>query len=424
MKLLKISLLSLFAASLLFTVGCDDDDDANPVTVTAITAAGTDLETGDPTTVDLNGASAAENVPLDAVITITFVKAVDASSVNSSSVSLTQGGAPVPSMVTVSGSAVTVNPDEDFDRGTNYVLSLSNAIKADDGGSFSAIQRSFKSAGRAGIVPPQDANQLAYFNFDNNVNSEVGGFTGVETGVSFDTDRFGQVESAARFDGDISIVEVANGDQLFTPSWTLSYWMKIDSNNHVGGHFVAGLGDVYGFFIEIGGGLGTYKFTANYSRSDGTVGANDFFFNGDGMDASNGGWEGIAYERDLSPDGLAGLIADEWVHVVITYNAATNRRSLYINGLEMETDDLSVPAGTSIFTGLTFDDSNSGTDIVGNKLAFGFNHDKESTHWNDTPWGDYNKPDANHFKGWLDDARIFDVAFTAEDVTTLYNAEK
>lgn len=423
MNLIKNSLMFLLAFGLLATIGCDDDD-VSPVSVTAITATGTDLLSGDQITVDLNASTAAENVPLDAVISITFARAIDVSTVNSTSVTLMQGGSAVAATVNASGSTATLTPTDDLERGLMYTLNLSGTIQADDGGSFTTTSRTFTAAGRAGVTPPQDNAQTAYYQLNGDALAAVGGRHGTETGITYGADRFGEVESAAYFDGDVSLIEFPNSDDLMTQDWTLSFWMKIDSAGHNGGHFVMGLGDVYGFFIEVQGHLGAMKLTARYEREDGTTTANDFFFNGDGMDAMNGGWVGIEYEIDLTATGgLGAIIDDQWAHLVLTYNSATNKRSLYVNGVHMETDNMDNTAGLNDLTGLTFDASGAGADVIGTALAFGFNHDKETTHWSDTPWGDYNKPDANHFKGWLDDVRFFSAAYTQEDVTTLYNAE-
>jgi hypothetical protein len=317
-----------------------------------------------------------------------------------------------------------LSPDNELERGLNYTLSLSSAIKADDGGSFSAITRTFTAAGRAGITPPNDANQLGYWDLNGDANADVGSNNGTEIGVTYDVDRFGEQESAAYFDGDVSLIEIPNGDMMINSSFTLSYWMRVDSAGHIGGHFVAGVGDVYGFFIEVFGSLDGMKMTMRLQKDDATTTANDFFFNGDGMDASNGGWVGIQYERDLSgTGGLGTLLDNEWAHVIFTFDGAANTRSLFINGQLMETDNLNNAPALANVTGMTYDDSGAGTDVIGTKLALGFNHDTETTHWNDTPWGDYNKPDANHFKGWLDDVRVFDVAYSEEDAMNLYNAE-
>ena len=430
MKLLKNSLFLLTAVLLFIFQGCKEEV-PEAITVLSIVAEGTDLQSGNTTTVDLNTASAVTDVPLDATIIITFNKEIDATTATSSNFMLNDGANSIAMTVNANGTSVTLSPDEDLVRGLTYSLTMAGGILGADGGSFSETTRSFTAAGRADVTPPQDAAQLAYWRLDGNAFSAVGNYDGTETSVTYGEDRFGNQASAAFFDGDVSLIEIPNGDQFLNSNFTLSFWMMVDSTNHKNGagtgnagHFVMGVGDVYGFFIEVGGTLGSMKFTGRYSKEDATTTANDFFFNGDGKDANNGGWVGVEYEKDLtSTGGLGPLIDQIWVQVVITYDAASNKRSLYIDGERMETDALGNTTGLATVNGLVFDDSGAGADIIGKSLALGFNHDKTTTHWNDTEWGDYNKPGANHFKGGLDDIRFFNVALSETEVMDLYIAE-
>ena len=434
MQLLKFRYVFILLGIFAVLSSCDNDDDDTivNVTISGITAAGTDLMTGNATTVDLNGATSAVDVPLDAVITITFSKEVDAATATSANISLSQSGTNITTTVDVAASVVTITPSAELERGLVYDLSLSAAIAATDGGAFTAIDRSFTAAGKAGIVPPNDVDQTAYFGFNGNSNSTVGNFQGSAIAVEFREDRFGNQESAAYFDGDVSLIEVPNGDQLMTQSMTISYWMKIDTTDHLNtpgtglaGHFVMGIGDVYGFFIEVTSNLQGIKKTARYTRDDGTTTANDFFINADGKDGMNGGWVGVEFEKDLtSSGGFAPILQDQWVHILFTWDHTSLKRSFYLNGELIETDNFNLTTGLLNITGMTFDDSDAGTDIIGKSLAFGFNHDQATTHWDDTNWGDYDKPGANHFKGALDDVRFFSTSFNQAEVTDLYNAER
>lgn len=430
MKILKQSFYLLLACGLFLSTGCKDDE-PDALTILSIIASGDDLSTGGAIDVDLNGSTAATNVPLEPSIAVTFSRDVDASSATTNTIMLSQGSTDVPIRVSVAGSVVTITTTNPLARGLSYTLDLDSDIQAADGGNFAGASRTFTAAGRADVVPPQSANQMAYWNFNGNANSSVGNFNGTATAVTFGEDRFGDQESAAFFDGDASIIEVANSDQLLTDNFTLSFWMWIDSTNHINangngkaGHFVMGLGNTHGFFIEVFGNIDGMKFTGQYTKEDGSLTTNDFFFNGDGKDATNGGWVGVEFERDLMPTGgLGGIIDRKWTHVVITYDASANKRSLYLNGLLMETDNLNNAPALATVNGLKFD-ATASADVIGNGLAFGFLHDLQTTKWSDTPWGGYNEPGANHFKGGLDDVRIFDTAFSDSDVMTLYNAEK
>jgi len=426
MKLVKFSFLALLATGLLF-MGCDDDDGAEPISITAISANGTDLQTGDNITVDLNSAAAATDVPLDATITVTFAKEVDAATVDASSVNLTESGSAVGASVSASGSTVTVTPDAAFARGTVYTLTITSDVAAADGGQFSQTTRQFTTAGRAEVVPPQSDKQLAYWKFDGTVNSDDGAYNGEAVALNYTEDRFGNQTSAAWFDGDASIVEVDGGDELLMDrtSFTWSYWVYVDTVDHVGGHFVMGCGNTSGFFMEIQGHTNALKLNARYTRPDGTTTGNDFFINADGMSADNGGWVGVEFEKDLSGEGgMSSLIAQQWAHLVFVYDGNTNKRSFYINGELIETDNLTNAPALADLNGITFDSSNEVGVTIGTDLAFGFLHDRATTKWENEPWGGYQFPDANHFKGYLDDVRMFEAALLESEVKELYDAEK
>ena len=433
MKLLRNSILLLIITSLAIFQACKTEEPVpDALAVLSLVANGTDLQSGSAASVDLNGASAATDVPLDAEIVVTFNKAVDAATASTSNFTLTDGSNNITVTVSASGSAVTIAPEGELTRGITYTLTLGGGLMASDGGAFTETTRNFTAAGRADIVPPQDGAQQAYWKFDGNANAAVGGNDGTEVAaITYGEDRFGNQESAVYFDGDASLIEIPNGDQLMSQNFTVSFWMRIDTNQHTNagggnaGHFVMGVGDEYGFFIEVFGNLSGMKKRSQYSRTDGSTTANDFFFNGDGKNGDNGGWIGIEYEADLTATGgLGAEIDQQWSHMVITYDGTTNKRSLYINGTLMETDALNNTTGLNDLNGLTFDATGGGTNTVGTALALGFFHDRVSTHWSTEPWGDYNLATSNHFKGALDDIRFFDVALSESEVGELYAAEK
>jgi hypothetical protein len=431
MNQIRIVFLSLLASAMLFTTGCKDDDDANALELLSILANGSDLMTGAAVSKDLNAGAAATDVPLDAVITITFDRAVDGATV-ADNINLTEAGTDVDFDHTHNGAVVTITPDEDFAKGTVYTLSIGNGVKGEDGGSFTAVTRTFTTAGRADVTPPQEGNQVAYWNFDGNANSSDGANNGTEISMTYGVDRLGDQNSAAVFDGDASLIEVPNGDVLISESMSISYWIFVDSVGHFdasgtghSGHFVMGVGDLYGFFIEVTGGVNGMKLTGRYKKADGTTTVNDFWFDANGQTGANGGWEAVEHEVDWSSSGgLAARLAQKWAHVVWVYDAATNKRHLYINGELVETDNLNIPAGLADVTGLTFDPAAGAPDVIGDALAIGYNHDRTTTHWDNEPWGDYDLPTSNHLKGMLDDLRIWNSALTASEVEDLYGAEK
>jgi hypothetical protein len=210
--------------------------------------------------------------------------------------------------------------------------------------------------------------------------------------------------------------------------------MKTNSDGHVNadgnpeGHFVLGLGGFSGFQFEINvngdAEVTNCKFANAYYTTDGTLTSEDAFFAGDGATFENGGWQGWDIQADLTGSGgVNGFLGDRWVHVVVSYDAATKLHRMYFDGQVMKGHDFNLwPEGglKTMVEGVAYRESEEITP----DLAFGFVHSPASTRWDDTPWGAYEVPTSKHFKGQLDDVRVFSTSFTPADVEDLYNAER
>jgi hypothetical protein len=59
-----------------------------------------------------------------------------------------------------------------------------------------------------------------------------------------------------------------------------------------------------------------------------------------------------------------------------------------------------------------------------NELAFGFIHSRAGTEWDNEPWGGYDFPTANHFRGQLDDIKIYHKVLTPTEIQLMYDSEK
>jgi hypothetical protein len=59
-----------------------------------------------------------------------------------------------------------------------------------------------------------------------------------------------------------------------------------------------------------------------------------------------------------------------------------------------------------------------------NELAFGFIQSRSGQLWDTEPWGGYDFPTSNHFKGQLDDVRIYHKVLTDKEIELMYNSEK
>ncbi|QHT66337.1 hypothetical protein GXP67_06530 [Rhodocytophaga rosea] len=416
-SMFKLFAFAVLMVSMVTINSCKKDEDDPPFAISS-------LKAGD---IDLNGANSATGVLANSPITATFTGNVDPTS----TVQLQRDydDANLNVTVTASGNTLTIDPAEDFGGGTLYILSL-NGIKSQKGEVLTVVDRSFTTEGS--FVP---VGQIAYWNFEDNANDVVGAYDPAAAdivAVTYVAGRKAGAGKAAEFNGDNSIIEVPNGPELMnTNNFTLSFWVKTNSSGHVNetdnptGHFVMGLGASRGFQFEIDGGYNSCKLAAQYDLGNGATASEDLWFPGDGKDANNGGWQGWDFVKDLtSTGGVPVLLKDKWAHIVCTYDAATKKGSMYINGEKMKGQDFNLwPAGEPKrgVTGLKY----AGTaPEVGNKLAFGFIYDRSSTWYSATPWGNYNVPTANHFKGQLDDVRIFHEALTAQEVKLVYDSEK
>ena len=437
MKRTKLWLSMLLVGSTMAFISCSSDDDngggAANMTISSIVADGTDLESGEDVEVDLNGANAAENVPLDASIAITFNKEVDNATATASNVTLKKGNDVVDANVSASGNTITLVPSENLEKGSNYTLSISNALKAKDGSGFAVITRDFRTAGRAEAVPPHEESQVAYWTFDGHAQDALGDYNAdTEIEIEYQADRFGAMNSAAYFDGDASIIEVENAGSLLTEteSLTVSYWLKTDSDGHVNesgdptGMFVFGLGASNGIQYEIFGSYDGSKIATSYINTDNQKLAEDMWFPSEATDNTTGGWQGWEFAKNISGENMQGLLKDNWLHVIFTYNADEKRASLYFNGEHMKTFNFNLwPDGDAkqSITGVTYNDAEP---EVYDDLAFGFIKSRRGTLFQGEPWGNYDSPTSQHFKGWLDDFRVFHAPFSSEDAKALYDAEK
>jgi len=160
---------------------------------------------------------------------------------------------------------------------------------------------------------------------------------------------------------------------------------------------------------------------ASYALPDGTTVSEDLSFAGDGKTGANGGPSGWAYCADLtSTGGVAALLKDKWAFITCTYNSSTRVGTLYINGAVMKEQDFNKwPAGdpAQTITGLKYGGSTPFQEAV---LAMGFFHSAGSTAYSSTSWGNYYSPYANHFRGLLDEVRIFHSAVTKSEVAQMY----
>jgi len=385
-------------------------------------------------TIDLNAATAPTNVPVLPTITATFTTPVDATTATSSNITLTEdyNNVSVPLTITVAAKVVTITPTANLDNGALYKLAISAGLKASDGQLLTATDRSFTTLGS--FLP---AGMVAYWNFDGNANDQTGVYnaaTGGVTDITYVTGRNAASGQAAQFNGTTSLIEIPNGDVIEnTSDFSISFWMKDDTTGGTStkhDQFVLGLAGWYGFQFEYNSNIygtgataqiGQCKLAAQYSYTGGST-SQDLWLDGTGATKDNGGWQGWTFSKNLVANngtGVNGLLAQQWAHVVCTYDHTTKIGTMYINGQEMKAQDFNLyPVPLLNATGLIF----AGT-AANNSLVFGFIQDKVSPTIPDS-WADYTVPANGHFHGLLDDVAIYHSVLTPAIITLMYNSGK
>jgi hypothetical protein len=380
--------------------------------------------------IDLNAATSANTVPSKPTIVATFSLSVNAVSVTSSNITLLRDWDQkyIPLTVTTSGATVTIVPNEELGNGALFTLTFP-VVSATDGQSVSGFFRTFTTIGT--FVP---AGQIAYWNFEDNANDQVGTFNADSIiNITYTASYTAAAGKAATFDGTTSIIEIPNGDQLSnTAALSLCFWMKTNSAGHVDadgnpkGHFIIGLGAFYGFEFELPGNYSYCKLGATYDCGGTATNPHDLVFNGDGLyNNTPQGWKACTFCKLLTPtpaDGMSALIKDKWASVVFVFEGSTKVVTMYINGEKMKVEDFTLadpPLNAAI--GLKW--SGTAPDVYP-RLAFGFVKSRQGTLWADKTWGYYKLPTANHFGGQLDDVRIFHRSLSETEVGLMYASEK
>ena len=414
MNILKFkSLIWLMAGVIVFT-GCkDDEEDAPALAVNSIMSTdGTDLY----------GATSATSVGTDQSIIIGFSAAVNPNTIGN--VALKNGDNTVASTVTASGSTVTIDPTESLFGGTAYTVQI-NGVQSTDGGSSGNVSTTFTTAGIGLGTAPQASAQTSYFQFNGNYVDVVGTASEVSSQNTWVEDRFGEANGALMLNG---ATAPGNGDMVefsgdfVHDNMSLSTWFKVNPADFVGSRPMFGCAVERGYFLEVGGDIAWLKLATSHQISPDP--ANHYFGtawtdpNGDGQTS------------DAVPVDYLGSISElvgvpEWAHLVMSYDAATSVKSIYVNGVLAMQVDLDVDPTSEYQLGpLAIADQADGTGDpvpgISENLALGYFCAPGNTA---TGWADYATAE-NTFIGAIDDFRIWNVALTTEQVTALYDAEK
>ena len=422
-QVVLFGLLIITVALLIGVASCKKKSESATFTLSALVAQ---MPGGN---IDLNAATSANTVPSKPTIVATFSLSVNAASVSSGNITLLRDWdkKDIPLTVTASGATVTIIPNEELGNGALFTLTFPT-VTSTDGQSVAGFFRTFTTIGT--FVP---AGQIAYWNFEDNANDQVGSYNADSIiNITYTASYKAAAGKAATFDGTTSIIEIPNAEQLSnTPEFTLCFWMKTNSAGHIDasgnpkGHFIVGLGAFHGFEFEIQGSYADCKVGATYNCIPPATSGHDLDFTGDGLTKDNTGWKACTFCKLLSPtpaEGMVALLKDKWAHIVYVFNGPTKVATMYINGEKMKEEDFNLADPTlNAATGLIWDGS---APEVYPRLAFGFIKSRQGTLWATQPWGGYTLLTSNHFGGQLDDVRIFHRALTATEINLMYASEK
>ncbi|MEX2602551.1 MAG: Ig-like domain-containing protein [Gracilimonas sp.] len=414
-----LMLMTVITAFAVMFQACNKDDGPKELNIESMTVG----------SADLNAATPPENVPVDATIEITFNTNIKAETATSSNITLVQDydGAEVELNISVDGATLTLDPVTNFGTGILYQLDLKAGLINNDDQPLAQTSRTFKTEGN--FSPP---GMIANWTFEDTAEDVVGNYNPTANGVvdiTYSASRNGAAGKAATFNGNTSIIEIPNGDELITTSdFTINFWVKTNSdhvneNGDPTGHFVMGLGAFYGLQFEVFGNYDGAKFAIQYEHAEGTA-AEDMWFPAEATDANNGGWQGWDFAKSLTVEQMQAKLKDNWLQVTYTYDGDERKGSLYYDGEIMKSFDFDLwPEGDTKRTvsGMTY--AGQEPDVV-NELAFGFVHSRAGTMWDNEPWGGYDFETANHFKGQLDDIKIYHKVLTETEIQLMYESEE
>ena len=174
----------------------------------------------------------------------------------------------------------------------------------------------------------QAANLIAHFPLDADGNSSVGGFTATKTdNVTFGTaGANSNTGTSATFNGTSSVIQHDWNAALNPQSFTLAMWAKSDGGAGAWHSPVTSRHDLnpdsQGYLIYDNAPTGAWT-----------------FWSGNGTNAGN--WQVM--------DGPLAVIG-EWEHIAISYDNATETKTLYVNGAEaVSANDSITPNDTTPF---------------------------------------------------------------------------
>jgi hypothetical protein len=408
------------AAIILLAAGCEEDEG--------------DFFLSGITFEDSSGSlkSATEKIPVHPLIRATFSRRIDPGTVLADNLILLQdyNKEIYPVAVEIEEETLLIRPRDTLCGGIRYTLKFERGIRSHRGTPLVPCSASFNTSG---TFAPRGA--VAYWDFNGNVLDSKGVFNPSSGGVvdiAYEASHHESAGRAARFNGTTSIIEIPHAASLWNAQdFTLCFWMKALSNDHLdgqgnpAGYFVMGLAAYFGFNFEIGGDFLYCNLAGRYDYGGGRSLTNDLLFGGDGMCRMNGGWIGTEFCRDLRKSGgIASLLRDKWANIVYRFDSSTRSAFMYINGQLCKVQNFNLWPDDYVqrmIKGLRYDGH---LPDVADDLAFGFIQSRAGTFYDDDPRYGYDFPTSGHFKGMLDDVRIYHRVITEQEIRMMYDSER
>ncbi len=377
--------------------------------------------------IDLNGATQATNVAVNVPLVATFSTTVDATSANTTNIKLMMGTTDVSFTIAVSDSVVTITPDADLITGTKYTVTISG-IMSDKGKLLASnVSVGFLTMGIGLDTPPQASSQVMYLQLNGTVTDLTGNATDQFNQVAYTTDRYGNANGAAMFNGSTApgngdIVELS-GNKFITPSTTYSVWFKLDTNDYSNGsRIMFGEASERGIFLEMGGNLAWLKLATSHKVDPDP---NHHYFGTAWTDPNGSGNIGGQILQNYT-GSIAALIQDHWNQLVMTYDATTSLKTIYMDGVQLRQDNIGIETTEWTLKDFAIADKLDGSghiidaDSLNPVFTLGYYCSRANIA---TGWTYYSTAE-DTFKGALDDFRIWDKALTQSEVQDLYNSEK
>lgn len=230
-----------------------------------------------------------------------------------------------------------------------------------------------------------DSGLFLHYTFDGNTDDSSGyGFHGTATSITYGTDRFGNENSCAVFDGESSSVTVQNSQSAFNlDKLTVCAWVKPERDVGYGMHEMVVAKGAHDLeqawelltkrYREIMGGAFSFEF--DYRGPAETVRAK------------------VKEAYGTVTDAPSELVVGEWSHLVGSYDSDSKTAKIFLNGqllFESDITDCGVMDNQSSVT-------------IGALSEFPSNR--------------------SHFGGCIDDVRIYNYVLSDQEIQQIYNQQ-